>query len=201
VALALGPHDALGDLLHARDVGDAGPAVLLDDDRHGSIVRQGPADRGENSLGNSLVADSSGCCRNGRRGAGSGHRWRPACSTLIGGASVSTIPLFASWSSLRPRSTAAAAVAFFWSSATVSALVQPACSFACMAFISSIFAMLRSPRGWPEANADTMPATEARNSKRAFAVADPSPPAPRRAPRSRPRRPTSRAPGRASAGR
>ena len=39
VALAAGAHHALGHLLHAGDVRDAGSAVLLDYDRHGFILR------------------------------------------------------------------------------------------------------------------------------------------------------------------
>src|SRR5215813_3758238 len=58
-------------------------------------------------------------------------------SAVIGGTPANTVPLLASSASERPRRTPAAAAAPFLCRASVSALLQPANSLACWAFISS----------------------------------------------------------------
>jgi hypothetical protein len=92
------------------------------------------------------------------------------CSAVIGGASVKTVPLFASWSSLRLRSTPAAVAAPFLRRPIVSALVQLACSFACWAFMSSSIARVKFPADCPDTTAVTRPATGSRALARWCAV-------------------------------
>ena len=74
-----------------------------------------------------------------------------SCSTVIGGMPDMTWALFVSWSSCSPRMVAAATAVPLRSSAIVPALVHPAWSRACLAFISSINAGVKGSNGRPVA--------------------------------------------------
>ena len=79
------------------------------------------------------------------------------CWVVMAGMPVRTVPLRSSSASESARTPAAATAAPFSWSATVSALVQPACSRAWVAFISSSIAVVKFGIDLPAAMVFTIP--------------------------------------------